>query len=65
MRYISPIAKVCVGLGVYLIRLFYRYEEDALVEGLLPVVVKAVDSAMKRDSASGDSFDVAIINQKI
>lgn len=34
------------------------------MEGLLPVVVKAVDSAMKRDSASGDSFDVAIINQK-
>ena len=34
------------------------------MEGLLPVVVKAVDSAMKRDSASGDSFDVAIINKK-
>ncbi len=41
-----------------------QYKEDVLVEGLLPVVVKAVDSAMKRDSASGDSFDVAIIDQK-
>jgi proteasome beta subunit len=41
-----------------------QYKEDALVEGLLHVVVKAVDSAMKRDSASGDSFDVAVINQK-
>lgn len=41
-----------------------KYKEDAVVEGLLPVVVKAVDSAMKRDSASGDSFDVAVINQK-
>jgi 20S proteasome alpha/beta subunit len=29
---------------------------------MLPVVVKAVDSAMKRDVASGDSFDVAVIS---
>jgi len=28
------------------------------------VVVRAVDSAMKRDSASGDSFDVAVIEEK-
>ena len=28
---------------------------------MIPVVVKAVDSAMKRDVASGDSFDVAVI----
>jgi len=41
-----------------------EYKEDALIKGLLPVVVRAVDSAMKRDSASGDSFDVAIINEK-
>jgi len=41
-----------------------EYKEDALIKGLLPVVVRAVNSAMKRDSASGDSFDVAIINEK-
>jgi len=29
---------------------------------MLSVVVKAVDSAMKRDVASGNSFDVAVIN---
>jgi len=34
------------------------------VEGLLPVVVKAVDSAMKRDAASLDSYDAAINNQQ-
>jgi 20S proteasome alpha/beta subunit len=26
--------------------------------------VRAVDAAMKRDSASGDSFDVSIIDKK-
>ena len=41
-----------------------EYKKDALIEGLLPVVVRAVDSAMKRDAASGDSFDVAIIDDK-
>ena len=30
----------------------------------LPIVVRAVSSAMKRDSASGDSFDVAVITQE-
>jgi proteasome beta subunit len=41
-----------------------EYKEDASIKGLLPVVVRAVNSAMKRDSASGDSFDVAVINDK-
>ena len=27
-------------------------------------MVRAVDSAMKRDAASGDSFDVAVIDEK-
>jgi len=31
---------------------------------MLPIVVKALDSAMKRDTYSGDSFDVAIIDKK-
>ena len=34
-----------------------QYKEDATVEELLPIVVRAVHSAMKRDTASGDSFD--------
>jgi proteasome beta subunit len=41
-----------------------RYREDCTVKEMTPVVVKAVDSAMKRDVASGDSFDVAIITSK-
>ena len=39
-----------------------QYEEDATVDEMLPILVKAVDSAMKRDVASGDSFDVAVID---
>jgi proteasome beta subunit len=38
-----------------------RYRDECAVKEMLPVVVNAVDSAMKRDVASGDSFDVAII----
>ena len=41
-----------------------RYQEGSTVDEMLPVVVSAVDSAMKRDTASGDSFDVAVINQE-
>ena len=39
------------------------YKEGSTVDEMLPVVVSAVDSAMKRDTASGDSFDIAVINQ--
>ena len=47
----------------------YGVLESQLKDGLtvkdtLPIVVKAVESAMKRDAASGDSFDVAIISTK-
>ena len=38
-----------------------RYEEGSTVAEMAPIVVKAVDSAMKRDVASGDNFDVAVI----
>jgi proteasome beta subunit len=41
-----------------------KYKEDMLVKELLPVVVKAVNAAMKRDSASGDSYNVAVIGNK-
>ena len=39
-----------------------QFVEDSTVDDTLRVVVKAIDSAMKRDVASGDSFDVAVIN---
>jgi len=39
-----------------------QFKEDSSVDEMLSVVVRAVDSAMKRDVASGDSFDVAVIN---
>ncbi|MBC8498503.1 archaeal proteasome endopeptidase complex subunit beta [Candidatus Bathyarchaeota archaeon] len=38
-----------------------RYKEGSTIAEMAPVVVKAVDSAMKRDVASGDNFDVAVI----
>ena len=38
-----------------------QYREDCSVDEMLPIVVRAVDSAMKRDVASGDSFDVAVV----
>lgn len=41
-----------------------KYKQDATLKEMLPIVVSAVDSAMKRDSASGDSFDVSIIDKK-
>jgi len=41
-----------------------RYKEDVAVEEFLPIIVKAVNSAMKRDAASGDSFNVAVIDKK-
>lgn len=50
----SPIA-----LGV----LESEFKSDMKVEEALPVAVKALVSAMRRDTASGDSFDVAIIDR--
>jgi len=41
-----------------------RYKEDLSLEEFLPIIVKAVNSAMKRDAASGDSFNVAVIDKK-
>jgi proteasome beta subunit len=41
-----------------------KYREGATVKEMLPVIVKAVNAAMKRDSASGDSFNVAVIDNK-
>jgi proteasome beta subunit len=40
------------------------YKEGMPVKDAISLVVKAVNSAMKRDSASGDSFDVAVISKE-
>ncbi len=39
-----------------------QFKEGMTVEEALPVVAKAVDSAMKRDAASGDDFNIAVID---
>ncbi|MEM2419796.1 MAG: archaeal proteasome endopeptidase complex subunit beta [Candidatus Bathyarchaeia archaeon] len=41
-----------------------KFKDDMTVEEALPIVVKAVDAAMKRDAASGDNFNVAVIDAK-
>lgn len=41
-----------------------KYKEGMTVEEALPIVVKAVNSAMKRDTASGDNFNIAVIDVK-
>lgn len=41
-----------------------KFREDMTVNDALPIVVKAVDSAMKRDAASGNDFNIAIIDEK-
>jgi proteasome beta subunit len=40
------------------------YKECMSISEAIPLVVRAVTSAMKRDSASGDSFDVAVISKE-
>ncbi|MEM3731275.1 MAG: archaeal proteasome endopeptidase complex subunit beta [Candidatus Bathyarchaeia archaeon] len=40
-----------------------KYKEGVSIEEFLPIIVKAIRSAMKRDAASGDSFNIAIIDE--
>ncbi len=40
-----------------------KYREDMTIEGLLPIIVKAVNSAMKRDVASGNNYNVTVIDK--
>lgn len=40
-----------------------EYKENLTVEEAIPLVIRAVTAAMKRDAASGDSFDVAMITK--
>lgn len=40
-----------------------KYREEMSVNEALPIIVRAVDSAMKRDAASGDSFNVVVVDK--
>jgi proteasome beta subunit len=40
-----------------------RYREDMSTEEALPVIAKAVSAAMKRDAASGDSYNITVIDE--
>jgi proteasome beta subunit len=41
-----------------------KYHEDMSIADLLPVIVRAVDAAMKRNAGTGDSFNVSVIDDK-
>jgi len=41
-----------------------KYKEGTQITEMLPVVVRAVDSAMKRDIASGNNYDIALITKE-
>jgi proteasome beta subunit len=41
-----------------------KYKDGVSVKELLPTIVKAVDVAMKRNIGTGDSFNVAVIDEK-
>jgi proteasome beta subunit len=41
-----------------------KYKEGLTIKEILPVVTRAVDSAMKRDIASGNNFDIAVITKE-
>ncbi len=58
-RYVSTGSGSPIAYGV----LESEYREGISVKEAAPIVVKAVGSAMKRDAASGDSFDVAIVTR--
>jgi proteasome beta subunit len=49
-----------VALGV----LDDKYKEDTTVKELLPLIVKAIDAAMKRNAGTGDSFNLAVVDEK-
>lgn len=41
-----------------------KFKEGAHVREMLPIIVKAVNAAMKRDSASGDNYNIAVIDSE-
>jgi proteasome beta subunit len=40
-----------------------KFREDMTVDEALPIVMKAVNAAMKRDVASGNSYNVTVIDK--
>ncbi len=41
-----------------------KYKQDASIKDMLGTVVRAIDSAMRRNAATGDSFDISVIDKK-
>jgi len=41
-----------------------QFKEGMTVKDTVPIVIRAIESAMKRDAGSGDSFDVALVTSK-
>ncbi len=58
-RYVSTGSGSPVAYGV----LESEWHDDLTVKDSTPVLVRAINSAMKRDPASGDSFDVVTITK--
>ena len=58
-RFVSTGSGSPVAYGV----LESEWHDDLTVKDSTPVLVRAINSAMKRDSASGDSFDVVTITK--
>jgi proteasome beta subunit len=59
-KYVSTGSGSPVAYGI----LEDKFREGAALKEMLPVIVKAVNASMKRDAASGDSFNVAVIDDK-
>jgi proteasome beta subunit len=41
-----------------------KFKENMTVEEALPIIAKAVNAAMKRDIASGNNYNIIVINEK-
>ncbi len=59
-KYVSTGSGSPVAYGI----LEDKFKEGAHLKEMLPIIAKAVNAAMKRDSASGDSFNIAVIDSK-
>ncbi|MBN1358024.1 archaeal proteasome endopeptidase complex subunit beta [Candidatus Bathyarchaeota archaeon] len=57
-KYVSTGSGSPIAYGV----LEDTYKENMAVEELLPIILKAVNAAMKRDIASGNSYNVTVID---
>jgi proteasome beta subunit len=57
-KYVSTGSGSPIAYGV----LEDKYKEGMTIEELLPIIVKAVNAAMKRDIASGNNYNVTVID---